>query len=228
MIDLTQKRATWGTCFSTHFYSKHQSGHFFTTLKRFTYPMFGTLLGVFPFACQQATAAAPSETVFPDGCVRDEFSIMSPSMEREISVAVLRPPSSDDKPLPVLYALHGKNAPCKTFTEMSPLRKFLTSHPMLLVSFFADKDSAYIDATAREQSLFTTFFFDELMPEIAKRYATDGRQAITGFSMGGYGVMHYLLTKPELFTSASTMSGAFDLFDVSESNDRRNSFSEWL
>ncbi len=150
----------------------------------------------------------------PEGCRVDKFEVKSAAMGRGIKVAVLLPPSKEPSvPLPVIYALHGRGASYLSFQEMKPLRAFIAEHPMIVVSFDADLDSCYIDATNRPQSLFTTFFFDELMPEIARRYKTDGQVAITGFSMGGFGAMHYLLTRPELFVSVSSLSGAFELFD---------------
>ncbi|CAN5758270.1 alpha/beta hydrolase family protein [soil metagenome] len=152
----------------------------------------------------------------PEGCVREKWEMDSPSMGRKVAVAVVLPPVVEGQPetaAPVLYALHGMKAPYLSFTEMGPLREFLVDHPMLLVCFDGGEDSFYIDATRRAKSLYTTFFFDELMPEIARRYRTTGQVAVTGFSMGGYGAIHYLLERPAVFSSVSTMSGAFEYFD---------------
>lgn len=170
-------------------------------------------------AVSESTApqAAGERTVeaMPEGCVRELFTVPSPSMKRDIRAAVVLPPCYKDKPAaryPVLYAMHGMGAPYTTFTDMSPLRKFMVDHPMILVCFDGDRASGYIDSTEKPESQFTTFFFDELMPYVAKHYRTSGREALTGFSMGGFGSMHYLLTRPEAFTSASSLSGAFMLF----------------
>ena len=165
-----------------------------------------------------ALQGAAEET--SEGCRVEKFEVKSAAMGRDIKVAVLLPPARESHgPLPVLYALHGRGASYLSFQDMAPLRAFVAGHPMIVVSFDADSDSCYIDATNRPQSLFTTFFFEELMPEIARRYPTNGQVAITGFSMGGYGAMHYLLTRPELFTSVSSLSGAFDLFDAGQENE---------
>lgn len=161
--------------------------------------------------------AVPEKTVetMPEGCVRETFTVPSPSMNRDIRAAVVLPPEYATKPeatYPVIYALHGARAPYLTYSEMSPLRRFMVDHPMILVCFDGDPVGCYIDATQKPDSQFTTFFFDELLPYIQKNYRTNGQRAVTGFSMGGYGAMHYLLTRPEAFVSAGAQSGAFYMF----------------
>ncbi len=171
-------------------------------------------------ACSFVAHSAEPESITPEGCRVEKIEVKSASMGRDIKVAVLLPPAKEPQaPLPVLYALHGRAASYLSFQDMAPLRAFVADHPMIVVSFDADEDSSYIDATHRPHSLFTTFFFEELMPEIARRFPTDGQVAITGFSMGGFGAMHYLLTRPEIFTSVSSLSGAFDLFDAEYENE---------
>jgi len=159
-------------------------------------------------------AHAKSVEVMPEGCRREMFTVPSPSMRRDIRVVVTLPPEylKSRRRYPVLYALHGAYAPYTTFSSMPPLREFLVDHPMILVCFDADETSCYVDSTVRPDSQFTTFFFDELLPYVEKHYRTDRRRALTGFSMGGYGAFHYLLARPEMFTSVSSLSGAFSLF----------------
>jgi len=175
--------------------------------------------------CQKTPPPSP-----PRECVVDKFEVYSASMGKGIEVAVLLPPeyAGGSGKYPVLYALHGKDAPYLTYMSMPPLKRFLVDHPMLVVTFSADKDSCYIDARGgRPNSFFTTFFFKELMPEIARRYRTDSRTAVTGFSMGGYGAMHYMLEQPGLFTSVSAQSGAFALFEPkAEKDDSKDGFKK--
>ena len=77
--------------------------------------------------------------------------------------------------------------------------------------FSGDGSSYYIDAPLKPNSQFTTFFFKELMPYIETHYrviATAGGRAVTGASMGGYGAFHYMLEKPDAFSSVSGVSSA--------------------
>jgi S-formylglutathione hydrolase FrmB len=161
----------------------------------------------------------------PEGAVVEHFQLASASMNRNIEVSVLLPPDRGKERFPVLYALHGRKASHLTVRDMLPLRRFLLDHPMILVTFQADMDSCYVDAEKRKGSFFTKFFFEELLPEIARRYPVDGQQAVTGFSMGGYGAMHYLLSNPGIFSSASSVSGATDLFEADAGDPDR---TEWL
>ena len=80
-------------------------------------------------------AKAPEKTAetMPEGCVRRLLTVPSPSMKRDIRVAVTVPPcyaTDTGARYPVLYALHGMGASYKVFSDMSPLRKFMVDHPM--------------------------------------------------------------------------------------------------
>lgn len=151
----------------------------------------------------------------PEGTVRLLFDIRSPSMKRDINVAVVLPPAYEaekERRFAVLYAMHGMGAPYKTYTDMPTLRRATLERPFIIVTFNGDKAGWYIDSTVQSQSQFTTFFFDELIPVIDANFrtrATARSRGTTGFSMGGYGSMQYMLTRPEMIGSASALSGAF-------------------
>lgn len=166
-----------------------------------------------------------------EGAVVERFTLYSPSMDRDIRVAVVLPPayaSEPDRQFPVLYTLHGANAPYDTYANMSKLRAKLKEMPFIYTCFDGDGVSRYIDSyypveTARRSdpdktkrlSLFTTFFFDEFVPAMDQWYRVDGsRRGITGFSMGGGGAFHYMLERPGFFNSVSGLSSAF--FDSSD------------
>jgi S-formylglutathione hydrolase FrmB len=176
----------------------------------------------------------PSATQTPDGCTIIKTTVHSPSMKRDIETVILLPPTYDTQKearFPVLYALPGMDAPYASFTDMAPLRAALKTQPMIVVSFNVDKRGWYIDATKKPDSLFTTFFFDELIPHIDKTYRTKGdgqSRGVTGFSMGGYGAFHYMLSHPEKFASASSLSGAFAFASDQTHARRRDSVAPLL
>jgi len=148
----------------------------------------------------------------PEGCQLQRFTVPSPSMERDIRVAIVLPPAYEANPekrFPVLYTLHGRGAPYATYSQMSPLKKALRDKPMIVACFDGDEAGMYIDSTTKPDSQFTTFFFDEFIPYMNEHYRTSGVQGVEGFSMGGYGAFHYMLTKPDAFASVSGMSSAF-------------------
>jgi S-formylglutathione hydrolase FrmB len=151
-------------------------------------------------------------TVTAEGCVIERFDVPSPSMKRQIHALVVLPPEYKDKPdkrYPALYTLHGMGAPYAVYSEMATLRRSLRERPMIVASFDCDRAGWYIDATQKPDSQFTTFFFDEFIPYVDAHYRTNAQRGVTGFSMGGYGALHYMLCKPDLFASVSSLSGAF-------------------
>lgn len=178
--------------------------------------------------------------VTAEGTRIDRFAIDSPSMGRPIKVVVVLPPAyldhkSKDKTFPILYTLHGYGAPYDTWANMPKLRDSLSEMPFVYTCLDGDVGSFYIDAyypirTARKaeqatddtekKSKFVTFFFDEFIPEIDKRYRIDkNNRAVTGFSMGGSGAMTFMLERPEMFRSVSGLSSAY--LDLIGPNPRR-------
>ncbi len=149
----------------------------------------------------------------PEGCRIEKFTVWSPSMKRHIQAAVVLPPGFDDKAAttyPILYTLHGAHAPYTAWSDMPLLRRTLKDMPMIVTCFNGDDASMYLDSTTTPTSQFTTFFFDEFVPYIDAHYRVDtARRGVTGFSMGGFGAMHYMLTRPDMFRSVSGLSSAF-------------------
>ncbi len=65
-------------------------------------------------------------------------------------------------------------------------------------------------ASAQVRSLYTTFFFNEFLPALDHFYRVDTKnRAVTGFSLGGFGALHYALERPRMFRSISGLSSAF-------------------
>ena len=163
--------------------------------------------------------------VTPSGCTVARFRVYSISMEREIKVAIVMPPAYQTekrRKFPILYTLHGKGAPYNTYAEMTKLQNELKDKPLIYTCFDGDDYSMYIDSkypiktargtsdTTKRKSLFTTFFFDEFIPIIDDWYRVDKtKRGLTGFSMGGYGALHYALVHPEMFCSVSGLSSVF-------------------
>jgi len=178
------------------------------------------------------------------GCTIERFRMYSDCMGRYIKAAVVLPQvyqAETERKFPVLYTLHGAGAPYNTYAEMSLLQAQLKNKPFIYTCFDGDDRSMYIDSkypvitarrnesdTTKRKSLFTTFFFSEFIPAIDEWYRVDGsKRALTGFSMGGFGALHYALVHPEMFCSVSGLSSTF--MDVSAfSNVGRIRYEEML
>jgi len=143
-------------------------------------------------------------------------------MGREIKAVVVLPPEYREHPekqYPILYTFHGMGSPYDVFSVMPPLRRALKDKPMIITCMDGDFGGFYVDSpylqpakqgdTTKVKSLFTTFFVDEFMPCIDQNYRVNPKQRmLTGLSMGGFAAFHYMLTKPNLFVSISSLSGA--------------------
>lgn len=182
-----------------------------------------------------------STTITEEGTRVERFQIHSPSMDRMIKAVVVLPPGYDpdgDETYPVLYTLHGANAPYDTWANMPKLRAQLRDKPFIYTCFDGDANSGYVDApfpirTGRrgdpdnslKPSLFGTFFFDEFVPAIDSWYRIDpDKRGVTGFSMGGSGAFHYMLARPDFFNSVSVLSSAY--MDTRNMSETRRSWLE--
>jgi S-formylglutathione hydrolase FrmB len=161
-------------------------------------------------------ASAQGETKPPameivNGCRIERFEVSSPTMGRSIRAWAILPPNYEQREsLPLLIALHGRAAPYDTWAKMPLLQRGLAQKPMIVAGFDGDAASWYLDSPLKRESRFETYFFDEYLPSLNNRYRiSDQKPAITGFSMGGFGAMHFALKRPEMFASVSALSGAF-------------------
>ncbi len=164
------------------------------------------------FICGLPARSQEVETALTtEGCRRDLFVVPSAAMKRDIRAWVVLPPAAlkgGSSKFPMLIALHGARAPYATWSEMSRLRACLVSMPMIVAGFDGDAASQYVDSPVNPSSQFQRFLFDEFIPHIHAHYPTDGRQAITGFSMGGFGAVYSMLRRPEMFVSVSGLSSS--------------------
>ena len=64
----------------------------------------------------------------------------------------------------------------------------------------------YRDISSGEK--YETFFIEEFIPAIEKRYHGNGKRAIAGLSMGGYGTLYHGFRHPDMFTAMYAMSPA--------------------
>jgi putative tributyrin esterase len=175
------------------------------------------LLGTMAVRAAEATGklvtATAKEVVEEAGCRVEKFALQSRMLNKGVKVIVILPPeykSQPDKKYPILYTLHGRGAPYGTWASMMPLKRALKKQPMIVTCLDGGKTSWYIDATKLADSKYTSFFLEEFIPYVDANYRVDGAaRNVTGFSMGGFGAFHFMLEKPELFASVSSLSGAF-------------------
>lgn len=168
-----------------------------------------TLIGAYP------ADAGPTA-----GRVETGLTIPSAMLGRDITYALYLPERQPpNKPLPVLYLLHGRDDTEMAWLNQGQIAATLdrliaagTLQPMAVVMPMAG-NSWYVD-DARGQNGFgpmATAFLEEFMPAIERKHQLAScrkARVIGGLSMGGYGAMLYALTRPDLFNAAISLSGS--------------------
>src|ERR1044071_5566858 len=104
--------------------------------------------------------------------------------------------SSKNRRYPVLYLLHGLGGSAGDWvSERARLADYAASYPFIIV-VPEGKDGWYTDSATEPNAKFESYFIEELMPDVARRFRTvaarEGR-AVAGLSMGGYGSLKFAL-----------------------------------
>ena len=145
---------------------------------------------------------------------QDEIVIPSPEYLKTNDTVWVRTPANMDaaKKHPVVFLMHGHGGSYKDYLRDPKFQDVANRYGFILVSPNGSKDCWYIDSPNPEDMQFESYFFNQLIPEIDKRYPTDTENRfITGFSMGGHGAMWLFLQRPEYFRTAGSSSGVLEL-----------------
>lgn len=189
-----------------------------------------------------------------------DLSFQSPLLDREAKVRVMLPTDYDASGrtrYPVLYLLHGAGVDgyaawtegqqadgtqgqlqdlLADGTKTSETEAMTAGLALIVVMPESGKNGGYIDwynAGNFGPPAWESFHLGELLPWIDAHYPTlaarNGR-AVAGFSMGGYGAMHYAARHPDLFVAAAGFSPAVDKTDplVIANNSRGDPTTELL
>ena len=157
--------------------------------------------------------------------VETNLSIESEVLGRSIMYSICFPPEYDSsKSYPVLYLLHGYefNATDLYYAHNgwinnANLKKQVSTYledeggvPFLVVTPNGQNDF-YRDGYVAGMN-YETFFEEEFIPLIENKYKGNGKRAIAGLSMGGYGSLYHGIKYPSKFSyiyacSPATSSG---------------------
>ncbi len=135
----------------------------------------------------------------------------SPALNREKTFQVYSPP--DAKPgekFPVLFVLHGAWGSYKDWVSNTNIDGLADNYRMILVLPDGGEFGGYVDSPIEKNSQYQTYIAKELVGLIDKMFPTvatrEGR-CIMGLSMGGHGALLLAAKYPDMFASASSMSG---------------------
>jgi putative tributyrin esterase len=162
-----------------------------------------------------AQSTGPSATVL-------DIVHRSAALERDTTYTIILPPglSASVAPdttttrYPVLYLLHGYSGNHRDWADKTSITQLAAIKDSIIVLPDGNFDSWWIDSPLKPQSRFSTYLTEDLRNDVENRWPVrrdrSGR-SIAGLSMGGHGALLNATRRPELYASASSMSGILDL-----------------
>jgi S-formylglutathione hydrolase FrmB len=145
---------------------------------------------------------------------------------RDVRYGIAVPPRANGAPTPVVYCLHGRGGDERFATETIRLQDFLAAANVNIAVASVDGGESYWHA--REDGTDTlAMVLDELVPLVDAEFG-NGRSAVLGWSMGGYGAllaaarhgMVAVATSPALWRRfEDSAPGAFDRAEDFAAND---------
>lgn len=151
------------------------------------------------------------------------FVLQTPSLNFPVDVRVLLPAEYAAQPerrYPVLYLLHGSFDDAASWTAKGNAERLTAGLPLIVVMPATTGTgraggwaSDWVNEGRGGPPKWETFTISELIPWVERRYRTRANRAsraIAGLSMGGFSAMSYAARHPDLFSAASSYSGAVD------------------
>ena len=140
------------------------------------------------------------------------MTITSTALNRQMTYSVWLPGGYDEsKTYPFLYLLHGYEQGDQTNLDRCWADK---GNARAIAKEYVEKGGVpMVIIMPNGLSMFYSgnyepYLHNELMPEVEKNYKCNGKRAIAGLSMGGFGTTYHALKYPEKFTYAYAMSPA--------------------
>lgn len=158
----------------------------------------------------------------PSGTVI-QSSILSTKRARTMKYTVWLPAGYDEKKTyPFLYLLHGAGDDNNSWIEKGGADKIANQYladdgvPMVIVmpdallTFYVNMEEVTNPMLQGFDQIghYEEYFFEELMPKVEEQYHCNGKRALAGLSMGGWGTLYYGLKYPKMFKYGYAMSPA--------------------
>jgi S-formylglutathione hydrolase FrmB len=137
-------------------------------------------------------------------------TIRSSVMKRDMKYTVWLPEGAEpQRALPFLYLLHGYGDDQNAWAEKGNLvniyRDYVAQGGTPMVVVMPDALTTFYVGD------YETYLHEELIPQVEKLYKCNGKRAVAGLSMGGYGTLYHALKYPAKFRYAYAMSPATDV-----------------
>ena len=119
----------------------------------------------------------------------------------------------------VLYLLHGATGDYTNWSNKTDVKNIADKFNLIIVMPDGGAYSWYADSPMIPGSQYESYIVKELIPFIDSAFATyaekNGR-GVCGLSMGGFGAIKLGLKYPQLFSSASSLSGVLSILNHSD------------
>lgn len=152
-----------------------------------------------------------------------ELSMYSSVMKQNMTYSLWLPREYDsEKSYPFLYLLHGYEYGDQSRLDRCWLDKGNAAE--IAEKYQKNGGGAMIIVMPNGLSSFyigdyETYFHEELMPKVEADYKGNGKRAIAGLSMGGFGTLWNSTKYPEKFTYAYAMSPASSWYGMDPKNN---------
>lgn len=122
-----------------------------------------------------------------------------------------------EKPWKTLYLLHGMTDDYTAWQRWTSIERYAEEYGIAVI--MPDTRLGWYTDTAAGERYFS-FVSDELIRISRRMFPSLSHQKedtfVAGLSMGGYGAMKCALKKPETFCKAASLSGALDIYGVTQ------------
>lgn len=149
------------------------------------------------------------------GMAQDQLVYQSKNLSSPDTTWVFTPKDyKKTQKLPVIFLLHGYSGNYKQWNNIMNAQKYADQYGFIIVCPDGLFSSWYLNSPAKADMQYENFFFDELYPDIKKKYKVDEQHIyISGLSMGGHGALYLFIKRPDLFSGAGSTSGGIRLSD---------------
>lgn len=181
------------------------------------------LIPTLAFAAGFATARAqsPTATATPTPEIPAAFRVMehqSAALGRAATYAAYVPPATqgatEPEAFPTLYVLHGAQGDYSNWPTMTRLASLAEEFRLVIVCPDGGPYGWYVDSPLEADSQYETYITRDLIADVESRLPVQSgkeTRAIMGLSMGGHGALGLAARHPDLYASASSLSGILRL-----------------
>lgn len=174
------------------------------------------ILGTAAPTLAQPTPTPKPEPELPAGFTAYEHE--SAALGRRVTYAAYVPPASNDatepERFPTLYILHGATGGHLDWPTRTRLASLAEEYRLVLVCPDGGEYGWYLDSPVDKASQYETYVTRDLLADVEARLpvlTSEKSRAIMGLSMGGHGALSLAARHPQLYASASSLSGILRL-----------------